>query len=342
MAKIITRSELVPMVEQWKNEGKKVGFTSGAFDILHAGHISYLEEAKKKCDIFILALNTDASIKRYKNKDRPIVAQNDRLKLISALNMVDFVFLFDEDNNHVNINTLKPTYYIKAGDYNPETMTSTPIVEKHGGKAIIIPEVKGKSTTNIIKKILKVYGPVGFAPDLKPKKSKVIFLDRDGVINEDVEYLHEPEKFKLCPNVIEGLKMLQNQGYKLVIVTNQAGIGQGYFTKEDFYKINREMFKQVGPQGIKFSKIYYCPHSITENCNCQKPKTGMIERAQKDLNIEMEKSYIIGDTNKDIICGKNSGLKTIGILTGQNKKFDNADFVAKDLIEVAKWIQKNE
>jgi len=338
MAKIITRDELVPLVEQWKAEGKKVGFTSGAFDIVHAGHISYLQEAKKRCDVFIMGLNTDASIKRYKSEDRPIIPQEDRLKLISAFECVDYVFLFDEDNNHVNIDTLKPSYYIKAGDYTPETMTSTPFVEKHGGEAIIIPPVDGKSTSNIIKKVLDVYGPVGFYPDLKPKKGPVVFLDRDGVINEDIEYLHEPEKFKLCPNVIEGLKKLQENGFRLVVVTNQAGMGQGYFKKEDFYKVNREMFKQIGPYGIKFSKIYYCGHNVSENCNCQKPKTGMINQAKKDLNIDMENSFIIGDNNSDILCGKNSGLKTIGVLTGQSQSFDNADFVAKDLVEAASYI----
>ena len=340
--KIKTREELAKLIPIMKDQGKKVGFTSGAFDIIHAGHVTYLEDAKKICDVLIIGLNTDASVKKYKGENRPINNQEDRLKTISALETVDYVFLFDERRNNANIETLKPDFYIKGGDYSADKLTSKPLVEKHGGKAVVLPVVKGKSTTETIKKVMLDVNTdendeskediTSYTPLNKHKKiSQAVFIDRDGVINKEISYLHEPEKFEFLPNVLEGMKKMQDMGFKIVVVTNQAGIGLGYFTKEDFYKVNREMLRGVSKSGIMIDKVYFCPHGINDGCDCRKPKPGMLLRGKEELNLDMENSYMIGDMTSDIKAGKAAGTKTILVKTGYGGK-EGGDAIEPDCI----------
>lgn len=349
--KIKTREELAELCKTWRDNKRIIGFTSGAFDLLHAGHIEYLEKAKEQCDILIVGLNSDASVRRYKGENRPIIPEKERIKIVAALAAVDYVFIFNERRNRKNIEHLKPDIYIKAGDYTVDQLTSREFLTAHGGKAVLIPIESDTSSSKIIEKIrsgatdspsfIRFENQVHL-PLQESKSKPAIFLDRDGTINVDTEYLHEPEKFKLLSGVLPGLKKMQDMGFRLIIVTNQAGIGLGYFTKEDFYRINRRMFQLLAKQNIQIDKIYFCPHNITENCNCRKPKTGLIERAQQDLNIDMSHSFMIGDTTIDILTGKNAGLKTILVETGKGGKDGKyrvqADFIAKDLLAAAEWI----
>jgi len=346
--KIKTRTELAKIVKKLRDDGKKVGITNGVFDVLHSGHTIYLENAKKICDVLIVSVNTDESVKKYKGDDRPIINEKDRARLVASLEAVDYVTFHGERRMRETLETLKPDLYIKGGDYSVEKLTSKDVVEAYGGKAVVLPLVEGVSTTEMINKIVKVYGKEQGkeANKEKLKVSQAVFLDRDGVINKEIEYLHEPEKFELLPNVLEGLKILQDMGYKLVIVTTQAGIGLGYFTKEDFYKINKKMFKDIAEKKIIIDKIYFCPHSLSEDCNCRKPKTGLFERGKEELNIDMERSFMIGDKTDDIQAGKNAGVKTILVKTGhagKDKNYDvKPDFVAEDLLDAAKIIKREE
>ncbi len=342
--KIKKRTELTKITKKLREEGKKIGVTNGVFDILHSGHAKYLEDAKKLCDVLVVSINTDKSVKKYKGEDRPIINEKERTRMIASLESVDYVTSHGERRMKKTLEMLKPDFYIKGGDYSVEKMTSRFVVEAYGGKAVVLPMIKGTSTTEMINKILKVYGKETKKENLKV--SQAVFLDRDGVINKEVEYLHEPEKFKLLPNVLEGLKLLQDMDYKLIIITNQTGIGLGYFTKEDFYKVNRKMFKEISKKDIIIDKIYFCPHSLTEKCNCRKPKTGLFERAKQELNIDMEHSFMVGDKTEDILAGKNAGVKTILVKTGHAGKDGNydvkPDFVADNLLNAAKTIKKEE
>ncbi|MGI6681084.1 MAG: HAD-IIIA family hydrolase [Bdellovibrionota bacterium] len=344
--KIKTREELVKIVKDAQEEGKKVGYSSGAFDLMHGGHVDYLVKAKALCDIFIIGVNTDNSVKNYKDPKRPICNCEDRTDLIAALECVDYVFNFDELNNNVNIMTLKPDFYIKAGDYDMSRLSSAPLIESYGGKVELIPVVKDVSTTKVIKKIIDLYGVEGctsYDESIKYEKRPAVFLDRDGVINEEIEYLSEPEKFKLLPNVAEGIKAFQDMGYRIIVVTNQPGIGLGYYTKEDFFKVTKQMFKELSPHGICFDKIYYSPHSKSDNSTWRKPDIGMILQAKKDLNVDLENSFLIGDKTLDIKCAKNAGVKSILVKTGAagtDKLFDvPPDFVADDLLEASKIVK---
>ncbi len=345
-SKIYTREELVKVLEPLKAAGKKIGLTNGAFDILHAGHVSYLEEAKKKCDILVVSVNTDSSVKEYKGDDRPIVPEMERAMIVAALESVDYVTFHNERRMRAALEAIKPKYYIKGGDYKTTELTSRGVLEQWGGEVVLIPLVEGKSTTNIIQRVMDVHGNKPVEIEVGKKEvAKAIILDRDGVINEEVEYLHEPEKFKFVNSALEGMKRMQELGFHIVVATVQAGIGLGYFTKEDFYKVNKIMLKGFKENGVIASKVYFCPHSVSDNCNCRKPKTGLFDRAKEDLNLDMRKSWAIGDKTADIVAGKNAGCKTILVKTGHagsDKEFDvKPDFIANDLLEAAEIIKEN-
>lgn len=172
--------------------------------------------------------------------------------------------------------------------------------------------------------------------------SKAVFLDRDGVLVEDMGFVHKIEDFKLLPNAIEGLKLLKN--YKLFIITNQSGIGRGVYKLEDFQKFNNHLINELKKHNIKIEKTYYCPHKPEDNCDCRKPKTKFLEDAKKEFNIDLSKSFMIGDKKIDIEMGHNAGCKSILVLTGngmKEKEHSKADYVAKDLVNAAKWIMEN-
>jgi rfaE bifunctional protein nucleotidyltransferase chain/domain len=344
--KIKDRSEIVKICRSLRKKKKLIGYTSGVFDILHIGHIDYLEKAKELCDVLVVGVNSDRSVKKYKGPFRPIIPGKQRARIVASLSFVDYVFLFDERRNKKNIELLRPHYYIKAGDYSEKELTSRKIVERYGGKTVIIPQVAKISTTEIINKILRTYLSLPEF-DITPEsgeKVPVVFLDRDGTIIKDVEYLHTPEKVELLPHAGEGLRKLQSLGYKLIIITNQPGIGLGYYSEEDFFRVNREMFSQLGRYNVTINKIYYCPHTKDNKCRCRKPNTALIEIAKRTMNIDLSRSYFIGDSTLDVKTGENANLKTILLLTGKQGKDGNykvkPTYVAKDLLDAANYISR--
>ena len=353
--KTTTREALTGLCEKSRLQGKKIGFTSGAFDLLHAGHVDYLEKAKTMCDVLIVGVNSDASVKRYKGEGRPIVGESQRIKVLAALQSVDHVFLFDERRNEKNIDCLKPDFYIKAGDYKPEDLTSKPLVESYGGEVRIIPVNEYMSTSLLLDRITQSGGTAESVVDeegavhfkRRPiKQSSAIFVDRDGTINEEIHYLHEPEKFKLLPNVIEGLKKFQTMGFRIIVITNQPGIGFGYYTKEDFFRVNKKMLSILSKTGILVDKIYFCPHTKAEGCDCRKPGQALIERARVEMNLDLNACVIVGDRTSDIEAGKRAGMSTVLVKSGAGGKDDafeaKADFIAEDLLDAAHYILKNE
>jgi rfaE bifunctional protein nucleotidyltransferase chain/domain len=331
-SKILTRDALSRRLQELRAGGKKIGFTSGVFDLLHVGHTEYLEAAKALCDVLIVGVNSDASVKSYKSPERPIVPEADRAGIVAALAAVDFVFIFNESNNAENIAALKPDFYIKGQDYNSGKLSSGKAVEAYGGQIAFIKLRENRSSTGIIDRILNAYGHVGASHETLAAgpARPAIFLDRDGVINKHVEYLHEPAKFEFEAGTLEALERLREAGYWLVVVTNQPGIGLGYFTKEDFFKVNSAMLRQASKAGVVFDRVYFCPHSAAETCGCRKPKFGMLERASKELPIIKEQSWMVGDSTSDVACGKGFGVRTVLVATGVGGK-DGACDVAPDL-----------
>ena len=150
------------------------------------------------------------------------------------------------------------------------------------------------------------------------KKNKAVFLDRDGTINYDYGYVHKKDKLKFLPGVIESLERLNNAGYLLIIITNQSGIGRGYFTLEEYNEFNNYMLEKLKEQGINITKVYYCPHTDNDNCNCRKPKLGLFYQAIDEYNIDLNESYAIGDNERDLAICVDSPI--CGILLNKNSK----------------------
>jgi rfaE bifunctional protein nucleotidyltransferase chain/domain len=157
MNKITPRNELKATVDRLKREGKKVVFTNGCFDILHAGHTRYLREAKKLGDVLILALNSDSSVRSIKGPMRPIVPEAERSEVVASLDSVDYVTVFEELTPLELIEYLQPDVIVKGGDWAEKDIVGAEAVRKWGGRVAIMPEIEGASTTNIIDKVLQVY-----------------------------------------------------------------------------------------------------------------------------------------------------------------------------------------
>lgn len=157
MNKILERNALSNELEKLRKKGKKIAFTNGCFDILHVGHVRYLREAKKTADVLVLALNSDSSVRSIKGEKRPILNENERAEILAALEFVDFITIFEELTPLELICCLKPDILIKGGDWPEEKVVGREEVKKWGGRVAIIPEIEGKSTTNIVEKIKKLY-----------------------------------------------------------------------------------------------------------------------------------------------------------------------------------------
>ena len=174
--------------------------------------------------------------------------------------------------------------------------------------------------------------------------NKAVFLDRDGVINVDRGYVHKIKDFEFMPNSIKALKMMQDAGYILIIITSQSGIGIGYYTDEDFKRLNQHMLGSLESGGISITKVYYCPHSPEERCKCRKPSINFIKEAEEEFGIDLGGSFVVGDKTSDIEMGKRAGCRTILVKTGKRGE-DNRykvmpDQVSEDLYSAAKFMLK--
>ena len=172
---------------------------------------------------------------------------------------------------------------------------------------------------------------------------KTIFLDRDGVINKEVTYLHKIEDFIFLEGVFEACLHFQKAGYEIILVTNQSGIGRRLYSKADYERITDWMLKQFNKNGINILDIFYCPHAPNANCNCRKPKPGMFLAARNKYNIDLEHSWMIGDKEDDIIAANDAGInKTILVRSGHeiNECISNASYIVNSIHD-SKAIIKN-
>jgi D-glycero-D-manno-heptose 1,7-bisphosphate phosphatase len=170
--------------------------------------------------------------------------------------------------------------------------------------------------------------------------NKAVFLDRDGTLNVDAGYTYKTGDLRFFPDVFKSLKLLLND-FKFFIITNQSGIGRGYYTKEDFQKFNDLLVSALENEGIMIEKTYCCPHRPEDGCDCRKPNKKFIDDAKNEFDIDLSKSFVIGDHPCDVEMGQRAGCKSIHLLTGHGQKHKSevkADFVAKDLYEAAGWI----
>jgi D-beta-D-heptose 7-phosphate kinase/D-beta-D-heptose 1-phosphate adenosyltransferase len=155
--KIKEKEDLRRIIEDLKAKGRRIVFTNGCFDLLHIGHIRYLEDAKSLGDILVVGVNSDQSIRGLKGNYRPILPQEERTEILSSLGCVDYITVFDEADPLELISFLQPHILVKGGDWAKETIVGREVVERSGGKVVILPFVEGASTSNLIETILKRY-----------------------------------------------------------------------------------------------------------------------------------------------------------------------------------------
>jgi len=166
--------------------------------------------------------------------------------------------------------------------------------------------------------------------------NKAVFFDRDGTIAKDVHYCRRPEDFVLLADAAKVIKVLNDHGFKVIIITNQSGIAHGYFSEETLDEIHKKMREDLGREGARVDGIYYCPHPPDDNCECRKPKPLLVLRATRDFNLDLKNSFVVGDLQKDVELGKAVGCRTILVdsspISISNKEVPDA--IVADLKEV--------
>lgn len=173
--------------------------------------------------------------------------------------------------------------------------------------------------------------------------NKTIFLDRDGTINVDYGYVYDINKLEFVNGVISSLKRLCEMGYQLIVITNQSGIGRGYFGLDDYYKFEKNMLDRLKIEGVNIKQVYVCPHSPEEECNCRKPKTALFEQAAIDWDVDWSLSFAIGDRIRDLCICNYKPVK--GILLGKEETLINTCFdfkICSTWSEIEEYIYKTE
>jgi histidinol-phosphate phosphatase family protein len=178
------------------------------------------------------------------------------------------------------------------------------------------------------------------------ENAKVIFIDRDGVINHDPigDYVKSWEEFEFIPGALEALKILTKKGFSVLIVSNQAGIGDGVYSQTSLDEITEKMLSSFRRAGARIHSVHYCVHGKEAGCECRKPKTGLFQRASRGLTLNRKETFFIGDKATDIQAGKDFGLRTVLVRTGHGERdleknpSLRPDYIAADLREAVRWL----
>ena len=161
---------------------------------------------------------------------------------------------------------------------------------------------------------------------------KTIFLDRDGVINKEINYLHKISDFEFIDGIFDALKYFQKLDYQIIIITNQSGISRGYYNENDYQVLTKWMLERLHEKGNSILDVFHCPHEPKSNCECRKPKPGMIEQAKEKYNIDIKNSWMIGDKEIDIQAANAAGIKNT-ILVRSGHLIDEANSKAKFFLD---------
>lgn len=189
-------------------------------------------------------------------------------------------------------------------------------------------------------------------------KRPAVFIDRDGTISEEVGYINHPSRFRIFPYAARAIKLLNDQGWLAIVITNQAGVARGYFSESMIETVHDNLRQELSDEGARVDAIYYCAHHPTvgeppyrQECDCRKPKPGLITRASKDLEVALEQSWMIGDRYGDVELARNAGVRSALVLSGYGRgEWENQrslwkhqpDLVAENLFEAVESILRSE
>lgn len=300
--------ELREIVRKAKADGKKVAFTNGCFDIVHVGHTRYLQEAKKNGDIFIVAVNSDSSVRALKGDKRPIISEEQRAEVVAALGCVDYVTIFSELDPLNLITYLKPDYLVKGGDWAEESIIGKDVVEAEGGKVIRVPVIEGAATTNIVQKVLDRYcaskaGEISVQSEEKAKLVRLLILDVDGVMTDGrIIYTDGGEEVKAF-DVKDGhsIKLLMRGGVEVALLTGRE---------------SRVVVHRANNLGVKM--VY----------QGAKDKLPVFERILTEKGFKDEEVCYLGDDLVDMPVMKRVGL-SVSVADGHEDLKACVDYVTK-------------
>ena len=174
-------------------------------------------------------------------------------------------------------------------------------------------------------------------------QGRAVFLDRDGTLFGDYDYLDDPDKIRIYNGTFSALRRIRAKGWKIIVGTNQSGIGRGYFSHGTVRKIHARLIAVCRKNRVKIDKIYYCPHHPKVRCSCRKPKTGMLAAAARRFSLDLKRCVVVGDKKCDVDWGRAVGAKTVLVLTGYGRTASaatrrRAHRIAKSLAHAAPWI----
>lgn len=302
MGTILSESALLRVLAGARRRGRRIVTVNGSFDILHAGHARMLVEAKAQGDALVVLVNSDVSVRAYKGPGRPIVPERERAELVAALALVDYITIFNDLTPVRILGRIKPHVHANGADWGKNCVERA-TVERHGGRIHVLRFHRGASTTGVVDRI---------AGAREVQDVRAVFLDRDGTINHNgAGFTHRAADFRFLPGVIPALRRLAKSNYKIIIITNQSGIGRGYYTARDMERLHRWMARRLKERGVRIDAIYHCPHLPNDGCTCRKPEPGLFLRAANEFGLNLSKSWFVGDEPHDVVAGRRANLQTI-------------------------------
>jgi rfaE bifunctional protein nucleotidyltransferase chain/domain len=313
-SKATTLSQLQQIRLRLKRQGKKVVLTYGTFDTFHLGIVDYLQKAKAQGDVLVVLVSSDKAIRSH-------LPQRRRISALQALTCVDHIALFDDMIPTKEIELLRPDVYCDTMDWG-HACKERNIVKRYGGTMKVLPVTPDPFLASLIHETFNT----------DPEATPAIFLDRDETINKNkAGFITRPEDFHFLPGALDALKKVVSEKYKIVIITNQAGIDRGIFTHQDLKRVHQKMVRELKKAGVTLDGIYYCPHHPKNLCLCRKPGIGLLLKAANDLRINLAESWFVGDKHLDSLTGHYAGMRAIKL--GPKVHGTQPDFYARDLKE---------
>jgi len=321
---IIKTLELNKVLLNIKNNS--IGTINGTFDLLHKGHVDGINQAKNKVDHLFILVNDDKSVKRYKGPTRPIESIETRKNNLNSKFPTCYILHFSDLTPIKILLKINPNIHFISEDWG-----GSPVENYFLNNTEII-LIKKNYDISTSKKIGKA--------NIKENLNYGVFLDRDGTITKDNNYINTLQNFSFLENSIDGMLALSEKKFKLIVVTNQSAVSKGLIEKKDALAFNRKIVTDSKKFGIKIDQIY-TSYSDSDSSPYRKPNNKFLELAADKFGLALSRSWFIGDKETDMLTGKLSNTKTIFIGDQKNVNSKLVDYFTKDLFSASKIILDN-